>query len=44
MNPKPYVLCEQAEEDLALIYADIARDNLDAAERMRDKLLSPVSC
>lgn len=40
MNPKPYVLSEQAEEDSALIYAYIARDNLDAAERMLDKLLS----
>lgn len=40
MNPKPYVLSEQAEDDLARIYAYIARDNLDAAERMLDKLLS----
>ncbi|UKP01553.1 type II toxin-antitoxin system RelE/ParE family toxin [Nostoc sp. UHCC 0870] len=40
MNPKPYVLSEQAEEDLARIYAYIARDNLDAAEQMLSKLLS----
>ncbi|MEH2284275.1 MAG: type II toxin-antitoxin system RelE/ParE family toxin [Nostoc sp.] len=38
-NPKLYILSPQAENDLAGIYAYIARDNSDAAERMLDKLL-----
>ncbi|BDI14603.1 hypothetical protein ANSO36C_04050 [Nostoc cf. commune SO-36] len=38
-NPKLYILSPQAENDLAGIYAYIARDNLDAAEQMLDKLL-----
>jgi plasmid stabilization system protein ParE len=39
-NQKPYILSPQAENDLAEIYAYIARDNSDAAERMLDKLIS----
>ncbi|MCC5621125.1 type II toxin-antitoxin system RelE/ParE family toxin [Nostoc sp. CHAB 5715] len=39
-NPKLYILSPQAENDLARIYAYIARDNPDAAERILDKLLS----
>jgi len=39
-NRKSYILSPQAENDLAGIYAYIARENSDAAERMLDKLLS----
>ncbi|MEH1926198.1 type II toxin-antitoxin system RelE/ParE family toxin [Nostoc sp.] len=39
-NRKSYILSPQAENDLAGIYAYIARDHSDAAERMLDKLLS----
>lgn len=40
MNAKTYIFSVQAENDLAQIYAYIARDNQDAADRMLDKLLS----
>ena len=40
MQRKPSILSHRAEDDLAKIYAYISRDNLDAAERMLDKLLS----
>jgi plasmid stabilization system protein ParE len=40
MQQKPYILSPQAEDDLARIYAYISQDNLDAAERMLDKLLA----
>ena len=40
MQQKPYILSPRAEDDLARIYAYIREDNLDAAERMLDKLLS----
>ncbi len=40
MNHKSYILSPQAENDLAGIYAYIGRDNIDAAERMLDKLLT----
>ncbi len=40
IDPKPYILSEQSENDLTRIYAYIAQDNLDAAEPMLDKLLS----
>jgi plasmid stabilization system protein ParE len=37
-NPKLYILSPQAENDLAGIYAYIARDNSDAAEHLNPKL------
>jgi len=40
VNHKSYILSPQAENDLAGIYAYIGRDNIDAAERMLDKLLT----
>lgn len=40
MQQKPYILSPRAEDDLARIYAYISQDNLDAAERMLDKLLT----
>ncbi len=40
MQQKPYILSPRAEDDLAKIYAYISQDNVDAAERMLDKLLA----
>lgn len=40
MQQKSYILSPLAEDDLARIYAYISQDNLDAAERMLDKLLA----
>ncbi|MBW4512748.1 MAG: type II toxin-antitoxin system RelE/ParE family toxin [Scytonematopsis contorta HA4267-MV1] len=40
MQQKPYILSPRVEDDLAKIYAYISQDNLDAAERMLDKLLA----
>lgn len=40
MQQKLYILSLRAEDDLARIYVYISHDNLDAAERMLDKLLA----